>query len=39
MGEIIIKDAVKREEGKIYYIDGEGNICETEMRNKKKSQE
>lgn len=28
MGKIIIKDAVKRREGYIYYIDGEGSVCE-----------
>jgi len=37
MGEIIIKNAVVREKGYLYYIDGEGNICKAEMkRNKKK---
>lgn len=39
MGKIIVKNAVKREEGKLYYIDGEGNLCEVEMvrgRKKKK---
>ena len=27
-GTIIVKDAVKRREGYIYYIDGSGNLCE-----------
>lgn len=31
MGTIIIKDAVKREPGYIYYIDGKGNICKAKM--------
>ena len=37
MGTIIVKDAVQREPGYIYYIDGEGNICRAVMaRGKKK---
>lgn len=31
MGRIIIKDAVKRQKGFMYYIDGKGNVCEAEM--------
>jgi len=27
MGKIIIKNAVKREPGFIYYVDSQGNIC------------
>lgn len=27
MGEIIIKNAVERKPGYLYYIDAEGNIC------------
>lgn len=30
MGKIILKEAVKREPGYIYYIDKEGNICRAE---------
>lgn len=32
MGTIIIKNAVKRKPGFLYYIDAEGNICEAEMK-------
>jgi hypothetical protein len=35
-GKIIIKDAVKREAGYMYYIDGEGNICRAPMGKGKK---
>jgi hypothetical protein len=28
MGKIIIKNAVERKPGCMYYIDGEGSICE-----------
>ncbi len=31
MGKIIIKNAVERKPGFLYYVDGEGNICEAEM--------
>lgn len=38
MGKIIVKNAVERKKGFIYYIDGEGNICEAKMaHNGKKS--
>ena len=33
MGEIIVKDAVIRKKGFLYYIDREGNLCEAEMKN------
>ena len=37
MGKIIIKNAVKRKPGFLYYIDGNGSICEAKMsRGKKK---
>lgn len=36
MGEIIIKDAVQRKPDCLYYIDREGNICETKMSKGKK---
>ena len=32
MGEIIIKNAVERRKGYLYYIDKDGNICEAEMK-------
>ncbi len=31
MGRIIIKGAVKREKGYMYYVDGAGNVCEAKM--------
>ena len=31
MGTIILKSAVKRKPGYLYYIDGSGNICEAKM--------
>lgn len=30
-GTIIIKNAVQREKGYMYYVDGEGNICKAKM--------
>lgn len=39
MGTIIVKNAVVRKQGYLYYIDGEGNLCEAKMASgrKKKS--
>lgn len=31
MGTIILKDAVKRKLGFLYYVDGKGNVCEAKM--------
>jgi len=41
MGEIILKDAVVRKPGYLYYVDGEGNVCEAKMSRgrKKKSKD
>jgi len=39
MGKIILKNAVKREKGFLYYVDGEGNVMSAKMvrgRKKKK---
>lgn len=36
MGQIIIKNAVVRKPGHLYYIDKHGNICETKMAYLKK---
>ena len=39
MGKIILKDAVVRKPGFLYYVDGKGNVCEAQMsrgRRKKK---
>jgi len=34
MGQIIIKNAVVRKPGFLYYIDGEGSVCEAKMARK-----
>lgn len=31
MGKVIIKKAVDRKPGHLYYVDGQGNICEAVM--------
>ena len=31
MGKIIVKNAVKRKPGHLYYVDGKGNVCEAVM--------
>jgi hypothetical protein len=35
MGKIVVKNAIKRESGFLYYIDGSGNACSTPMKRKK----
>jgi hypothetical protein len=38
MSEILIKNAVVREKGYLYYVDGKGNVCRAIMaRGRKKS--
>lgn len=37
MGKIVVKNAVVREKGFLYYIDGEGNLCSAKMARRKKS--
>lgn len=32
MSEIIVKNAVEREKGYLYFIDGKGNICRAKMK-------
>ena len=41
MGEILIRNAVQREKGYLYYVDGEGNVCRAVMARgrKKKTKE
>jgi len=34
MGEVILKNAVEREKGYLYYVDGEGNVCRALMSRK-----
>ena len=40
MGKILVRNAVKRKKGYLYYVDGKGNVCEAKMarggRKKKK---
>ena len=31
MGEIVLPNAVKRKPGYLYYVDGNGNVCEAKM--------
>ena len=34
MREILIKNAIEREAGYLYYVDGEGSVCRVEMNRK-----
>jgi hypothetical protein len=37
MSEVILKNAVKREPGFLYFVDGQGNVCRSKMaRGRKK---
>lgn len=39
MGVVILKNAIQRKPGHLYYVDGKGNVCEAKMargRGKKK---
>ena len=38
-GKIIVKNAVERKSGFLYYIDGEGNLCQSKMARKAKKKE
>ncbi len=31
MGKILVKHVVKRKPGHLYYVDGQGNVCEAVM--------
>ena len=31
MGKIIVKKVVTRKPGHLYYVDGQGNVCEAKM--------
>lgn len=31
MGKILVKNAVTRKPGYLYYVDGKGNVCEAKM--------
>ena len=32
MGRIVLKKAIEREPGFLYYIDAEGNVCKAKMK-------
>jgi len=32
MGEIILANAIQREKGYMYYVDGKGNVCRAMMK-------
>lgn len=32
--KIVVKGAIKRQPGKLYFIDKSGNVCETSMKRK-----
>lgn len=34
MGKVIVKNAIKREKGKLYYVDKAGNVCSADMKRK-----
>jgi len=31
MGKIIVKNVITRKPGHLYYVDGQGNVCEAKM--------
>ena len=31
MGKILVKNVIKRKHGYLYYVDGQGNVCEAKM--------
>ena len=37
MGKIIVKNVVERKPGYLYYVDGDGSVCEAKMARKGKS--
>lgn len=36
MGRIIAKNVIERKKGFLYYVDGNGNVCEAKMATGKK---
>lgn len=36
MGTIVVKNVVQRKPGYLYYVDGEGNVCESKMSHGRK---
>ena len=39
MGEIVVENAVEREKGYLYYVDGSGNVCRSKMGRKSKKED
>jgi len=39
MGEVILENAVVREKGYLYYVDGNGSVCRAEMKRGKTKKE
>ncbi len=31
MGKIVVKNVITRKPGHLYYVDGQGNVCEAKM--------
>ena len=31
MGKILVKNVIKRKKGYLYYVDGQGHVCEAKM--------
>ena len=31
MGTVVVRNAVQRKKGFLYYVDGKGNVCEAKM--------
>lgn len=31
MGQIVLRNAIQRKQGYLYYVDGKGNVCEAKM--------
>ncbi|MDP2628903.1 MAG: hypothetical protein Q8P15_03325 [Nanoarchaeota archaeon] len=31
MGTVVVKKVIKRKPGHLYYVDGQGNVCEAKM--------
>jgi len=36
MKQIVIKNALKRKKGLLYYVDGKGNVCSAKMKRGRK---
>jgi len=38
MGKIVVKKVIARKPGHLYYVDGQGNVCEAVMARGRKKQ-